>query len=115
MKIFISSRLSLENTKFAIAIHKITGKSVSDVKSKLLDGKGGFFYSAELFLNDYSEIADDILEIIKISKEMSVGLFIVELGHDKFLENIDNSNLDQYEISVKVLQNTILTTKGNYE
>ena len=114
MKISISVKNPVDNIKVAHFISKLTGCAISTAKKQLEQGKAGFFYTTELFLNDYPERVKEILKLINYFDDLDIDLYIIEIGHDKSWGDVDLNNLDNYRITVSVLRNIITETKSDF-
>ncbi len=114
-KISISVAIPTNNEKAAYVIHRITGSSINTAKKSLSMGKKGIFYTTELYLNDYPERAEEILELLDEFKRLDIELFIIEISHDESWSDVDPDNLDAYKIEVDILHNIVESTKDDYE
>lgn len=114
MKISISVKNPVDNTKAAHFISKLTGCAISTAKKQLEQGKTGFFYTTELFLNDYPERAKEVLELINYFDDLGIQLFIIKIEYDKSWADVDLNNLDGYRISTSVLKNIVTEANGKF-
>jgi len=115
MKISISINECIDNIEIANYISKLIGCSIATAKNQLKKGKLGVFYTTELFLNDYSDRAKEILEIINYFNNLNIQLYIIEIAYNESWESVDLNNLDKYRIEESVLKNTIMESIGQFK
>ncbi|MFC3022555.1 hypothetical protein ACFODT_01725 [Vibrio zhugei] len=111
-KISISVSKPLDNIDAAKFLHKTLGMSLVAAKKTLGYGYEGVFFTAELFLNDYSEVAKKIRSILRYFDSIGVELYIVEISSEEDWEGKIN---DDNRISREELINILDESEDKYE
>lgn len=115
-KISIANEIPLppnkQDAQLLMALKKVTGLGLTDIKERLAQGKAAHLLRAELFLNDHVEVDSQMREMLAILNAHHISSYILEIRSTETWD--DPPDPERAIISEEVLINLLNTAKDKF-